>query len=90
MHCVRLVVRGRVQGVGFRYFVRQRADALGLAGWVRNRSDGAVELEAEGPRDGLVALIEAVTRGPAGARVTAVEQEWVERGPGHRGFRVTG
>jgi acylphosphatase len=88
--CVHLVVRGRVQGVGFRYFVLRRADAVGVAGWVRNRPDGAVELEAEGPRSELERLVAAVTRGPTGAHVTAVEQEWSERAPCHRGFRVTG
>jgi acylphosphatase len=90
MSCVHLVVRGRVQGVGFRYFVLRRADTMGISGWVRNRVDGAVELEAEGPRTELERLVAAVTRGPAGAHVTAVEQEWIERVPCHRGFRVTG
>ena len=88
--CVHLVVRGRVQGVGFRYFVLSRADPMGIAGWVRNRADGAVEVEAEGPRPELERLVAAVTHGPAGAQVTAVEQEWSERVPCHRGFRVTG
>jgi acylphosphatase len=90
MPCVRLVVRGRVQGVGFRHFVLGRAEAMGVAGWVRNRADGAVEVEAEGLRPVLEGLIEALARGPAGARVTAVEQEWSDRPPVHRGFRVTG
>jgi len=90
MACVRLVVKGRVQGVGFRYFVVRWADARGIAGWVRNRGDGAVELEAEGPRALLEELVVAVARGPTGARVTGVEQEWSEFVPGHRGFRVTG
>jgi len=89
-HSVHLVVRGRVQGVGFRYFVLQRADSMGIAGWVRNRPDGAVEVEAEGSRPELERLVAAVSRGPAGANVTAVEQEWSERVPCHRGFRVTG
>lgn len=90
MSCVHLVVRGRVQGVGFRYFVLHRAEAMGIAGWVRNRADGGVELEAEGPRPELERLVAAATRGPTGAHVTAVEQEWSERVPCHRGFRVTG
>ena len=85
----RWIVRGRVQGVGFRYFVLHRADSMGIAGWVRNRADGAVEVEAEGPRPELERLVAAVSRGPAGASVTAVEQEWSERVPSHRGFRVT-
>ncbi len=89
-HGLHLVIRGRVQGVGFRQFVSRQAEALGLAGWVRNRPDGAVEVEAEGPRPELERLVSALSRGPAGARVTTVEQERSERVPGHRGFRVTG
>lgn len=86
--CVHLVIRGRVQGVGFRYFVLRRAESLGLAGWVRNRPDGAVEAEAEGPRTALERLIEAVGNGPSGARVVAVDREWSERAALHRSFRV--
>ena len=89
-HGLRLVIRGRVQGVGFRHFVSRQAGALGIAGWVRNRPDGAVEVEAEGPKPDLERLVTALSRGPAGARVSAVEQEWSEREPGHRGFRITG
>jgi acylphosphatase len=89
-HGLHLIIRGRVQGVGFRHFVSRQAGALGIAGWVRNRADGSVEVEAEGPRPVLERLVSALARGPTGARVTAVEQEWSERVPGHRGFRVTG
>ena len=90
MHCVHLVIRGRVQGVGFRYFVARRAEALGISGWVRNRSDGAVEVEAEGPRPTLERLVEAAWRGPLGARVAGVDEAWSERPPHHRGFQVGG
>jgi acylphosphatase len=90
MHCVHLVVRGRVQGVGFRYFVVLRAQALGAAGWVRNRADGAVELEAEGPIATLERLLEAARSGPPGARVVGVDEEWSERPPQYRGFRISG
>jgi len=90
MHCVHLLVRGRVQGVGFRHFVVLRAQALGLAGWVRNRHDGAVELEAEGPRGTLERLVDAARSGPPGARVVGVDEEWSERPPQHRGFRIGG
>jgi acylphosphatase len=90
MHCLELVVRGRVQGVGFRYFVHQRAESLGLAGWVRNRPDGALELEAEGARAALEALLEAVRRGPGGARVTSVDEVWSERDARHIGFAIDG
>ena len=88
IECVHLVIRGRVQGVGFRYFVARRAESLGLSGWVRNRPDGAVEAEAEGPRAALECLVQAVERGPSGARVTAVDREWSERTSLHHGFQV--
>lgn len=71
---IRLVVRGRVQGVGFRWFVRERARAEGLAGWVRNNPDGSVELEAGGPAGGLARLRAAVAEGPDGARVASVHE----------------
>ncbi len=71
MHHVRVV--GRVQGVGFRWFVRERADALGLAGWVRNRSDGSVELLVSGDAAATDQFLAAVRRGPKHARVDAVE-----------------
>jgi acylphosphatase len=67
------VVRGRVQGVGFRWFVRERASALGLAGWVRNREDGTVEVAAEGAPEAIDRLRELLARGPRGADVSAVD-----------------
>lgn len=71
---LRLVVRGRVQGVGFRWFVRETARANGLAGWVRNNPDGSVELEAGGPPSSLATLRAAVSEGPRGARVASVDE----------------
>lgn len=65
-------VAGRVQGVGFRWFVREQARRLQLSGWVRNLPSGEVELLAEGPRDALDALAKAVGQGPPGARVEVV------------------
>jgi acylphosphatase len=88
MNHLRLVVRGRVQGVGFRYFVLQEARALGLDGAVRNRPDGAVEVEAEGAEPVLRALIGLVRRGPSGARVDDVEERWSEGPPRRSGFQV--
>lgn len=70
----RWVVYGRVQGVGFRWFVKHQADRLGLRGSVTNLRDGSVEVVAEGAEDGLQALLEALRRGPPGARVERVEQ----------------
>ena len=71
---VRLLATGRVQGVGFRWFVRETARRLDLAGWVLNRPDGAVEVAAEGSAVQLAALRSAVAEGPPGARVDAVEE----------------
>jgi len=71
-----VVIHGRVQGVGFRYFLLRRATALGLRGWVRNNDDGTVELVAEGPRPGLEELKRAAERGPRLARVAQVDVEW--------------
>jgi len=73
MRAVRVFVSGRVQGVGFRYFVAREAKALGLAGFVRNLRDGRVETVAAGPDDRVAALLAACRRGPAGSRVEGVE-----------------
>ena len=69
MMTVRWEVIGRVQGVGFRWFVRQQARRWGVRGWVRNRPDGAVEIAAAGTREALDGLLAAVHRGPPGAQV---------------------
>ena len=68
--------RGRVQGVGFRYFVLRRGMELGLTGWVANEADGSVHCVAEGPRSQLEALLETMERGPAGAIVERVTTTW--------------
>ena len=83
-----LTVRGRVQGVGFRWYVVREARALGVRGWVRNRSDGAVEAVGEGPKDALHSWIDAVRRGPPAARVTDIEATWSEADALHHGFDV--
>ena len=88
MHQLHLLIRGHVQGVGFRYFVLNRARELGLSGVVRNRFDDGVEVEAEGEMEPLRRLIEALRRGPPSAEVSRVDERWGE-GPGRfRGFRV--
>jgi acylphosphatase len=69
-----VVVRGRVQGVGYRAFVEDEARRRELRGWVRNRRDGSVEAVLSGPRDEVEAMIEACRRGPVSARVSAVDQ----------------
>ena len=74
MAVLHALVRGRVQGVGFRWFVRQRARELGVRGWVRNRSDGSVEVQADGESAALEALRASLAAGPPGAHVTAVDE----------------
>lgn len=75
---IRAVVTGRVQGVGFRWFVRQEARRLGVAGWVRNLEDGRVELLANGPPVAVERLLEHVRVGPTSSRVDDVAREAVE------------
>ncbi|MGH7776301.1 MAG: acylphosphatase [Candidatus Dormibacterales bacterium] len=70
------VVRGMVQGVGFRYWVQREARMAGLGGWVRNREDGSVECRLLGPRAAVEAVLERLGKGPAGSDVSAVEVEW--------------
>ncbi len=69
-------VTGLVQGVSFRWFVQKRALELGLVGYVRNLSDGSVGFVAEGRRDALERLLDAVRAGPSAAEVENVETEW--------------
>ena len=73
-----VAVRGRVQGVGFRWFVRERARALGLTGWVRNRQDGTVEVLAVGDDVALQELRALLRAGPSGARVSDIEDQRAE------------
>jgi len=88
MNHVHLVIRGRVQGVGFRYFALREAQRLGVSGRVRNRGDGAVEVEAEGERETLERLVQALRVGPLGAAVAGAEEEWSEGPARHRGFEI--
>jgi acylphosphatase len=72
------IVEGRVQGVGFRYYVLDNAVPLGVSGWVRNRYDESVEVLAEGPRDDLERLLSILWKGPRSSFVTNVRPEWQE------------
>ena len=69
------LVKGRVQGVGFRWFVQREAAELGLRGWVRNTDTGHVEVVASGKPEVLVELKEALRKGSRGSRVDAVQEE---------------
>lgn len=71
-----MTVSGRVQGVGFRYFVQDQAIQLNLTGWVRNTHQGEVELVAEGSRIDLEQLRDAVMQGPSSSFVTDIKQSW--------------
>jgi acylphosphatase len=73
MPAAHLQITGRVQGVGFRWFVRVAARRLQLAGWVMNRRDGTVEIAASGPQEKLDELRRQVKRGPDGALVEEVK-----------------
>ncbi|MGY1735528.1 acylphosphatase [Geodermatophilus sp. SYSU D00684] len=72
---VRVLVSGRVQGVGYRWFVRGLAEAAGLAGSARNLPDGRVEVELEGPADDVRAVVAALSGPHAPGRVTGTVQE---------------
>ena len=86
----RFVVRGRVQGVGFRWFVEREAHILGIAGWVRNNHDGSVEVLAQGTRDQLSGLHSRLREGPRAARVDNVEVSEAQPVSGLSAFRIEG
>jgi acylphosphatase len=89
-HARRFVVRGRVQGVGFRWFVEREAQLLGIAGWVRNNSDGSVEVMAVGTPDQLLGLRSRLRQGPRAARVDDVEESESSPIAGLNTFRIEG
>src|SRR5246500_4355197 len=70
----RFLVRGRLQGVGFRWFVEREAHMLGIAGWVRNNADGAVEVFAQGTSEQLASLRSRLQQGPRAARVDNADE----------------
>jgi acylphosphatase len=85
-----LLIHGRVQGVGYRFFVQEQAETLGLSGWVRNLPDGNVEVSVEGSRAIIELMIEKLKIGPTMARVDSVSVDW-QPAQGHlAGFSITG
>lgn len=80
------LVRGRVQGVGFRWWTRSRALELDLTGYVANRLDGRVLVVAQGPRDTCQRLLDLLQSGDTPGRVDAVDAEWSEQTEDIEGF----
>ena len=78
MRAKRVVIQGRVQGVGYRDWMVVQARTLGVAGWVRNRSDGAVEALVYGEVDAVEELLRACRRGPRLAAVSRIEEDWAD------------
>ncbi len=86
----RYLVRGRVQGVGFRWFVEREARTLGIRGWVRNNFDGTVEVLAMGSREQLLSLRQKLRQGPRAARVDEVEESEAQALSEETTFRIEG
>lgn len=83
-----IVVRGRVQGVGYRYYVHRHAAKLGLSGYIRNLYNGDVEVEVEGIRSLIDQLIGLLKLGPRSAEVSDVQVEWKEPTKLYSGFEI--
>ena len=86
----RFLVTGRVQGVGFRWFVEREARAIGVAGWVRNNLDGTVEVLASGSREQLSVLRSKLRQGPRAARVDNVDESEARPVADLKTFRIEG
>ena len=87
-NAVHLIAHGMVQGVGFRFFVRDHASSLGLNGWVKNLRDGTVEIHAEGEKEILKDLIKKVEKGPFFGSVSHLTIDWVEPENIYNGFNI--
>jgi len=86
-HAVRVIIRGRVQGVGYRAWTEETARELGLSGWVRNRRDGCVEAVFMGHDDVIEEMLALCMEGPAGAAVTDLDTH-VSTDAVEAGFRM--
>jgi acylphosphatase len=82
------IVRGRVQGVGYRASAAAQARHFAVAGWVRNQPDGSVEVMAEGEEPAVLRFLDYLRRGPGGARVTHIDTEWTAVGSDLHGFEI--
>ena len=81
-----LMISGRVQGVGYRWWFQNRAMEIGLSGWVRNRTNGAVEAEIQGTPDQLETLVRSAWQGPPLAKVVLIDRTSIEPVTGETGF----
>lgn len=89
MKDVEVIVSGRVQGVGYRYFVRDEAARRGVTGWVRNNPDGTVSMSATGEESVLLGFLAAIrAEGDPYIRVTGVTLAWHETGNPGKGFEI--
>jgi acylphosphatase len=87
--CAHIVVSGRVQGVGFRYFTMRIARKRQLTGWVRNLPGGDVEIEVEGPRGLIESLLKDLKVGNTWAQVTDIDVQWSPFSGKYTGFDIT-
>ena len=83
-----IIVVGKVQGVGYRAFVQLHAMKFGLNGWVRNCSDGTVEIEVEGKKEIIEALLEQLREGPLFSQVESLQVDWREANRQTEGFKI--
>ncbi len=86
--CVKITAKGRVQGVGFRWFIMREAEKFGLYGYVKNLYNEDVEIVAEGTQSRVEELIKQVRKGPAFSRVDDVVVEWKEYANQYSSFKV--
>ncbi|MBI4213457.1 MAG: acylphosphatase [Chloroflexi bacterium] len=85
-----VVIRGRVQGVGYRVSLWQQARHQGLKGWVRNLENGSVEGMLQGPRSAVESVLGWTRVGPPGARVSGVDVDWVDPTDAFEDFDILG
>ncbi|MDZ7722413.1 MAG: acylphosphatase [candidate division KSB1 bacterium] len=90
MERANITVSGRVQGVGFRFFVTQKARDLNISGTVKNEMNGTVSVNAEGEKDNIEQFIVHLYQGPSMARVDDIDTQWVEYTGKYQGFRTVG
>jgi len=87
-NCFHGIVRGRVQGVGFRVFAREAAYQHKVNGWVRNRPDGTVEIMAEGDEMALTDFLTDLYKGPVLSHVQDIDLDWRDITPAHERFEI--